>query len=50
MQIALCPNGSYFAAGVGVNSPDKAVAQQMIDFLASAAAAAAIRKSGLEPA
>jgi molybdate transport system substrate-binding protein len=41
---------SYFAAGVGVNSPDKAVAQQMIDFLASAAAAAAIRKSGLEPA
>ena len=41
---------SYFAAGVGANSPDKVTAQKMIDFLASAAAAAAIRKSGLEPA
>jgi len=41
---------SYFAAGVGVNSPDKAAAQKMIDFLASLAAAAAIRQSGLEPA
>ena len=41
---------SYFAAGVGTNSPDKVTAQKMIDFLASAAAAAAIRKSGLEPA
>jgi len=41
---------SFFAAGVGVNSPDKAAAQQLIDFLASPAAAAAIRQSGLEPA
>ena len=41
---------SYFAAGVGANSADKVTAQKMIDFLASAAAAAAIRKSGLEPA
>lgn len=41
---------SYFSAGVGVTSPDKAAAQKMIDFLASKAAAAAIKKSGLEPA
>jgi molybdate transport system substrate-binding protein len=41
---------SFFSAGVGVNSADKVVAQQLIDFLASPAAAAAIRKSGLEPA
>jgi molybdate transport system substrate-binding protein len=41
---------SFFAAGIGANSPDKAAAQQMIDFLASPAAAAAIRQSGLEPA
>ena len=41
---------SFFAAGVGVNSADKATAQKMIDFLASAAAAAAIKKSGLAPA
>jgi molybdate transport system substrate-binding protein len=40
---------SFFAAGVGVNSPDKVAAQQLIDFLASPAAAAAIRQSGLEP-
>ncbi len=41
---------SFFSAGVGVNSPDRVVAQQLINFLASPAAAAAIRKSGLEPA
>jgi len=41
---------SYFAAGIGVNCADTASAQKMIDFLASPAAAAAIKQSGLEPA
>lgn len=41
---------SRFMAGVGVNSPDKNAARAMIDFLASPAAAPAIKKSGLEPA
>jgi molybdate transport system substrate-binding protein len=41
---------SRFMAGVGANSPDKNVARAMIDFLASPAAAPAIKKSGLEPA
>ena len=41
---------SYFMAAVGANSPDKETARKVIDFLASAEAAAAIRKSGLEPA
>jgi molybdate transport system substrate-binding protein len=41
---------SFFMAGVGANSPDKNAARAMIDFLVSPAAAAAIRKSGLEPA
>lgn len=40
---------SAFAAGVAASSPDKALARSVIAFLASAAAAAAIRGSGLEP-
>jgi molybdate transport system substrate-binding protein len=39
-----------FKAGVGANSTDRALAQKVIDFLASAAAADAVRKTGLEPA
>ena len=39
-----------FKAGVGANSSDRALAQKVIDFLASAAAADAVRKTGLEPA
>lgn len=41
---------SLFSAGVGSNSPDQAAARRMIAFLASPAAAEAIRKSGLDPA
>ena len=41
---------SFFAAGVGVNSADQEMARKLIAFLASPEAAAAIRKSGLEPA
>lgn len=40
---------SMFMAAVGTHSPDPAVARRVIAFLASAEAAAAIRKSGLEP-
>ncbi len=40
---------SLFMAAVGAHSPDPAVARRVIAFLASAEAAAAIRKSGLEP-
>ena len=39
-----------FKAGVGANSSDPALARQVIDFLASAQAADAVRKSGLDPA
>ena len=39
-----------FKAGVAANSSDPALARQVIDFLASAQAADAIRKSGLDPA
>lgn len=38
-----------FAAGIGSTSPDPATARRMIDFLASKAAAQAIRETGLEP-
>lgn len=41
---------SLFSAGVAATSPDQAAARKVIAFLASPAAAAAIRKSGLEPA
>jgi len=41
---------SLYVAAVGANSLNKMAARQMIDFLASPAAAAAIRSSGLEPA
>ena len=41
---------SAFAAGVGANSPDKAAARKVIEFLASPEAASAIANSGLEPA
>lgn len=40
---------SAFTAGVGANSPDKAVARKAIAFLGSAKAARAITDSGLEP-
>jgi molybdate transport system substrate-binding protein len=40
---------SSFAAGVATTSPDPALARQVIDFLASPAAAKAISASGLEP-
>jgi len=40
---------TIFSAGVGANSLNKAVAQAVIRLLASREAAAAIRKSGLEP-
>lgn len=40
---------SSFAAGVGANSPNPAVARSVIQFLASVEAAAAIRQTGLEP-
>lgn len=40
---------SSFAAGIGKNSPDPDTARRAIAFLASPAAAAAIRRSGLEP-
>ena len=40
---------TQFLAGVGANSTDKALARSVIEFLASADAAAAIRKTGLEP-
>lgn len=40
---------STFAAGVAGNSPDKALARKVIGLLASAAAAEAIAKTGLEP-
>ncbi|HEX2827452.1 MAG TPA: substrate-binding domain-containing protein [Burkholderiales bacterium] len=39
-----------FKAGVGANSTDRALAQKVIDFLASSQAADAVRKTGLEPA
>jgi molybdate transport system substrate-binding protein len=41
---------SLFSAGVGANSTDQEAARKMIAFLASAGAAASIKKSGLEPA
>lgn len=41
---------SLFSAGVGANSTDQEAARRMIAFLASAEAAALIKKSGLEPA
>lgn len=41
---------SQFMAAVGANSPDQAMARKVIAFLVSPDAAAAIRKSGLEPA
>jgi len=40
---------TIFSAGVGASSSNKAVAQTVIRLLASGEAAAAIRKSGLEP-
>ncbi len=40
---------SNFTAGIGANSPDPAAAKKVIAFLASSAAAEAIRNSGLEP-
>lgn len=40
---------SNFMAGIGANSPDKAAARKVIDFLASAEATKAITDSGLEP-
>jgi molybdate transport system substrate-binding protein len=40
---------SQFMAAVGAKSPDRAMARKVIAFLASPDAAAAIRKSGLEP-
>lgn len=40
---------SSFAAGVAASSPDKALARAVIEFLASPAAAQAIRNTGLEP-
>ncbi len=40
---------SSFAAGIGKSSPDPDTARRVIAFLASLAAAAAIRRSGLEP-
>jgi molybdate transport system substrate-binding protein len=40
---------SNFMAGIGANSPDKDAARRAIRFLASPAATAAIRNSGLEP-
>jgi molybdate transport system substrate-binding protein len=39
---------SSFTVGVGANSPNKAVARSVIEFLASSEAAKAIRDSGLE--
>ena len=41
---------STFAAGVAASSPDQALARKVIAFLASPAAAAAVSKTGLEPA
>lgn len=41
---------SNFTAGIGANSTDRDAARKVIAFLASAAAAPAIRASGLEPA
>jgi molybdate transport system substrate-binding protein len=41
---------SLFAAGVAASSPHKAVARAVIAFLASPAAADAVKASGLEPA
>ena len=40
---------STFAAGVASSSPDVAMAQSVVDFLASPEAAGAVRTSGLEP-
>ncbi|MGV3628902.1 MAG: substrate-binding domain-containing protein, partial [Betaproteobacteria bacterium] len=40
---------SSFMAGIGANSPDKAIARKAIGFLASAEASPAITDSGLEP-
>ena len=40
---------TQFLAGVGANSSDPALAREVIRFLASPQAAAAIRKTGLEP-
>jgi molybdate transport system substrate-binding protein len=40
---------SNFMAGIGANSPDRDAAHKVIRFLASPAATAAIRNSGLEP-
>ncbi|MGH8620265.1 MAG: substrate-binding domain-containing protein [Burkholderiales bacterium] len=40
---------STFIAGIAANSPHKAVARAVVEFLASPATAAAIRASGLEP-
>jgi len=40
---------SAFAAGVGANSADKAIARKVIEFLVSPVAAQAITNSGLEP-
>ncbi|MGA0033799.1 MAG: molybdate ABC transporter substrate-binding protein, partial [Burkholderiales bacterium] len=39
---------SLFTVGIGVNSPDKAVARKVIGFLASPEATQAISNSGLE--
>ncbi len=41
---------SSFAAGVGANSPNPALARSVIQFLLSPEAAAVIAKTGLEPA
>jgi molybdate transport system substrate-binding protein len=41
---------SLFSAGVGANSTDQEAARKLIAFLVSSAAAAEIKKSGLEPA
>jgi molybdate transport system substrate-binding protein len=40
---------ALFAAGVATTSPDPALAREVIEFLASAEAAATIAKTGLEP-
>ena len=40
---------SVFSAGVGASTRDAALARAVIDFLASAKAEAAVRRSGLEP-
>jgi len=40
---------SVFSAGIAKSTTDAAMAQAVIKFLASPAAAAAITKSGLEP-